>query len=112
MDTRQIDARIWVAGQLGPADMEQAAQAGFTLLVCNRPDNEHGPGQPEFAAVAAAAEAAGITARHIPFGGEGPHPGQPEELARLLAGHEGKVLLYCRSGARSASLYNLARALA
>lgn len=112
MDIRQIDARVWVAGQLGPADIEQVAQAGFSLLVCNRPDNEHGPGQPEFADVAAAAGAAGITARQIAFGGEGPHPGQPEELAQLLAAHDGKVLLYCRSGARSASLYALARALA
>lgn len=112
MDTRQIDARIWVGDQLGPEDIPEVTAEGFALLVCNRPDHEHEPGQPTFAAVAEAAAAAGIEARMIAFGGEGPHPGQPEELAQLLAATEGKVLLYCRSGARSAMLYNLARALA
>lgn len=111
METRQIDDRIWVASQIGPEDIDAVRAAGFTLLVCNRPDHEHGPDQPSFAAVAAAAAAAGIEARHIPFGGEGPHPGQPEELAHLLGEQGGKVLLYCRSGARSTTLYNLARAI-
>lgn len=110
METKQIDAQVWVAGQLGPADMEQVAQAGFTLLVCNRPDHEEGPGQPAFADVARAATAAGIEAHQIAFGGEGPHPGQAAELAQLLDRHRGKALLYCRSGARSASLYALSRA--
>ena len=112
MDRRQIDTRIWVADQLGPEDIAEVAAEGFALLVCNRPDNEHGPGQPSFDSVAEAAGAAGIEARQIAFGGEGPHPGQPEELARLLATTEGRILLYCRAGARSTALYHLARALA
>jgi len=112
MDRRQIDARIWVSDQLDPGDIPAVAAEGFALLVCNRPDDEHGPGQPSFASVAGAARAAGIAAHQIAFGGEGPHPGQAAELARLLAAHDGKVLLYCRSGARSTTLYNLARALA
>lgn len=111
MNRRQIDARIWVADQLGPEDIAEVAAEGFALLVCNRPDNEHGPDQPSFASVAEAAGAAGIATRKIAFGGEGPHPGQAEELAQLLATTEGKVLLYCRSGARSTTLYNLARAI-
>lgn len=112
MDRRQIDTRIWVADQIGPEDMAEVAAEGFALLVCNRPDHEHGPDQPTFASVAEAANAAGIEAHLIAFGSEGPHPGQPEELAQLIAKTEGKVLLYCRSGARSAMLYNLARTLA
>lgn len=112
METKQIDARAWVAGQIGPADVAQVAREGFKVLVCNRPDHEHEPDQPAFADVAAAAQAAGIEARLIAFGGEGPAPGQAEELAHLLSEHEGKVLLYCRSGARSAMLYEIARTMA
>ncbi len=112
MDMRQLDARVSVSGQIGPDDIAAVAAAGFRALVCNRPDDEHGPGQPPFAEVASAARAAGMTAHHIPFGGEGPHPGQAEELARVLAQTEGPVFLYCRSGARSSTLYARALALA
>lgn len=111
MDMRQIDERVSVSGQIGPEDIAAVAAAGFKAVICNRPDDEHGPGQPSFAAVAAAARAAGLTAHHIPFGAEGPHPGQAEEVAAVLAATDGPVFFYCRSGARSTNIYGRARAL-
>lgn len=111
MDMRQIDDRVSVSGQIGPEDIAAVAGAGFKAVICNRPDHEHGPGQPTFAAVAAAAQAAGLRAYHIPFGSEGPHPGQPEEVAAVLAETDGPVFFYCRSGARSTGIYGRALAL-
>jgi len=109
MEMRQLDDRVSVSGQIGPEDVPEIAAAGFKALICNRPDDEHGPGQPPFAQVAAAARAAGMTAFHIPFtGATGPLPGQAEEVAAVLAQTDGPVFLYCRSGARSTTIYGQA----
>ena len=103
-----LDVKTLVAGQIGPADLPAIAAAGVTLVVNNRPDHEE-PGQPESAAVRAAAEAAGLTYRDLPIAG-GIAPAQAEAMAELLDGSEGKTLLFCRSGTRSTFLWALARA--
>lgn len=112
MEMRKIDDRVSVSGQIGPADIAAIAAAGFKAVICNRPDHEHGPGQPTFAEVAAAAQAAGLTAHHIPFGGAGPTPDQVAETAAVLSATKGPVFMYCRSGARSTGIYQRATALA
>lgn len=112
MDIRELDDRVSVSGQIGPEDVAEIAAAGYKAIICNRPDDEHGPDQPSFASVAAAAQAAGIKAFHIPFNGAtGPLPGQAEEVAAVLAETEGPVFMYCRSGARSTGIYGQALAL-
>ena len=111
MDMRKLDDRVSVSGQIGPDDIAAVAAAGFKAVICNRPDDEHGPGQPAFADVAAAAQAAGMTAHHIPFGGEGPSPEQVAQTAAVLKATGGPVFMYCRSGARSTGLYQRALGL-
>lgn len=106
---RALDDRTLVAGQIGPEDVTEAAASGVTIVVNNRPDGEE-PGQPAGAAIEAAARAAGIGYRHLPVEG-GITPGQAGELAALLDDAQGKALLFCRSGTRSAYLWALARAL-
>jgi uncharacterized protein (TIGR01244 family) len=103
-----LDAKTLVAGQIRPADIPAVAAAGVTLVVNNRPDIEE-PGQPESAAVRAAAEAAGLTYRDLPIAGS-IAPAQAEAMAELLEGAGGKTLLFCRSGTRSTFLWALARA--
>ena len=102
-----LDQRTLVAGQIDPADLPSIAAAGVTVVVNNRPDHEE-PGQPEGAAIRAAAEAAGLAYRELPGAG-GISPAQAEALAGLLDGAEGKTLLFCRSGTRSTFLWALAR---
>ena len=103
-----LDAKTLVAGQIRPADISAVAAAGVTLVVNNRPDFEE-PGQPESAAVRAAAESASLTYRDLPIAGSIAPP-QAEALAKMLDGAEGKTLLFCRSGTRSTFLWALARA--
>src|SRR4030095_6323279 len=63
-----IDAGTLVAGQISTADFPAIAAAGVSTIVNNRPDGEE-PGQPAGAEIEAAARAAGIDYRHIPFSG-------------------------------------------
>lgn len=104
---KQLDPQTSVSGQLDPADIPGLVESGVTLLVCNRPDSED-PGQPPLAAIARAAQSAGVQVVHLPFQG-GMIPAEfPAELAALLTQHQ-RVHAYCRSGTRSTYLWALAR---
>lgn len=108
---RQIADQVCVAPQLGPEAMAEAARLGFRSVVNNRPDFEHGPDQPTSAALAAAANSAGLEYRHLPVDGGWQSPEQIAAMAALLKELPQPVLLFCRSGARSTKLYHQAQAL-
>ncbi len=104
----QLSADVCVAGQLDPAAMAWAAQAGFKSVINNRPDFEGGPEQPSSAAMQAAALAAGLRYVWLPVA---PSVQTEQEIARfaeLLNELPKPVLAYCRSGARSGKLYRAA----
>jgi sulfide:quinone oxidoreductase len=102
---RQIAAEYFVAPQLGPEHMAVAAQMGFRTVINNRPDHEHGPGQPTHAEIEAAARAAGLSYHFVPTDGSASNPADIAALAALLPTVQGPVLAFCRSGNRSAGLY-------
>jgi uncharacterized protein (TIGR01244 family) len=108
MDVKQIAADVSVAGQIGVEDIAALRAAGFRSIICNRPEGESADQTPSDA-VHAAAAAAGLEFRYIPVS---PMTGITadnlqgtmdalEELPR-------PILAYCRSGARSANLYQAA----
>jgi uncharacterized protein (TIGR01244 family) len=103
-----IATDVCVAPQLTPDAMAEAARAGFRSVVNNRPDFEHGPGQPSSAEMAAAAEAAGLQYRHLPVAGGYQSPEEVAAMAALLQELPRPLLMFCRSGARSAHLFQLA----
>jgi sulfide:quinone oxidoreductase len=103
-----IAADVCVAPQLTPDAMAEAARAGFRSVVNNRPDFEHGPGQPSSAEMAAAAAAAGLQYRHLPVAGGYQSPEEVAAMAALLQELPRPLLMFCRSGARSARLFQLA----
>lgn len=110
-DIRKIDDRISVAPQITPSDVGEIARLGFVAIVNNRPDDEE-PGQPEGAAIRAAAEAAGLGYTAIPITHAGfSHP-QVAAMVAALDAAGGPVLAYCRSGTRSCNLWALASATA
>lgn len=111
LPVREIATGIYVAPQLDAAAMAEAARAGFQSVVNNRPDFEHGHDQPTNAAMAAAAETAGLTYRFLPVAGGYQSPQEIEAFARMLPTLPRPVLLFCRSGARSTRLYLAAQAL-
>ena len=109
-DFRQVTPDFAVAPQLTREDIAAAAAAGFKTLVNNRPDGEQ-PGQLTAAEAKAAAEAAGLSYRAIPFAGS-PPPAVVAEMEALFAEAETPILAYCRSGTRSITAWALAQALA
>ena len=103
-----IAADVCVAPQLRPEAMVEAARAGFRSVVNNRPDYEEGAGQPTSAMIEAAAIAAGLQYRHLPVSPKDQTPEQAAAMARLLQELPRPLLMFCRSGARSTRLYQLA----
>ena len=101
---KQLDSTTFVSGQIAPHEI---ASLGVTTIINNRPDGEE-PGQPTSDAIEAAARAAGVDYRHIPVAGGISLP-QVAAMADALAGADGPVLAFCRSGTRSAYLWAMAR---
>lgn len=103
-----ITSDIAVAPQITPQDCAGAAAAGFTAIICNRPDDES-PGQPSAAEIATAASAAGLRFAHIPVDASGIGEAQIAAMAAEMA-VGGPMLAYCRSGTRSTHLWAMAAA--
>lgn len=110
-DIRRIDDQISVAPQLFPEELAEVAALGFKGVVNNRPDDEE-PGQPNDAAMRAAAEAAGLAYTSIPITHSGFSHSQIDAMAAALDAANGPVLAYCRSGTRSCNLWALTTAKA
>lgn len=109
LPVQAIAADVCVAPQLTPDAMAQAAKLGFKSVVNNRPDYEGGPDQPTSADIEAAARAAGLEYRFLPVAGGYQSPDEASHMARLLQELPRPLLMFCRSGARSARLYGLAQ---
>lgn len=104
---KQLDGRTLVSGQITAADLPAAKAEGVTLVVNNRPDGED-PGQPTSAEIEAAARAAGLDYCHIPIA-RGLGPTDIELMRGAMArASDGKLLVYCRSGMRSALAWAVA----
>jgi uncharacterized protein (TIGR01244 family) len=102
---RAMSPDVCVASQLTPEAMAEAARAGFRSVVNNRPDFEHGRDQPTNAEIEAAAHAAGLEYRFLPVAGGFQTPEQIAAFARLLEELPRPILVFCRSGSRSANLF-------
>lgn len=105
-----LSADVSVSPQLMPGDLAEAARQGFGLVINNRPDGE-APDQPADEAIRAAAVAQGLSYAAIPVGPAGLSIEMVEQCAALLRDSETPVLMFCRSGTRSANLATLAAAL-
>ena len=97
-------------GQLMPEDLAEVAAMGYQSVINNRPDGEGGPGQPTSAQMAQAAQAAGLTYAYLPVVPGMITPDQARSFAQWLGQQPGPVLAFCRSGARSTQLREMARA--
>ncbi|MBU2958802.1 TIGR01244 family sulfur transferase [Paracoccus sp. 1_MG-2023] len=108
MDLRQINPNLAVSPQILPEDVPALADAGFKVLVNNRPDDEVGP-EVDHEAMAKAAADAGMSYHYLPF-----QPGQitPDLISDFgtAIASGGPVVAYCRSGNRSTVLWALNQA--
>ena len=101
----QLVPGVLVSGQIQPDDLAGAADLGVRRVINNRPDDEE-PGQPASAEIEAAARAAGLDYVHAPARGL---PDAAVVAAVEAALEDGApVLLFCKSGMRSAAAWALA----
>lgn len=108
MDLRQLSPTLAVSAQIQPSDVKALAEAGFKVLVNNRPDNEVDAAI-DHQAMEEAAAAAGMRYHYLPF-----HPGQitPQLISDFGAAisDQGPAIAYCRSGNRCTVLWALNQA--
>ena len=102
----QVTPRYAVAPQIDPADAAEISAAGFTDVICNRPDEEVPPN------VAAEALEAALTAAGVRFHVNPVRNGALTEVevarqAEVIGEAQGPVLAYCRSGTRSTIVWAL-----
>jgi len=109
MDIRKLAEGIAIAPQLQPGDMAALAKAGYGTIICNRPDGE-APDQPGHAEMTAAAQAAGLEYVYIPISGGEFSEASIAAFAAALHDQPGPAVAYCRSGARSTTLWALSQA--
>ena len=109
MNEIKLEQHLAVSGQIDVNDVARIAAAGYRVLVNNRPDGEE-PGQPPQAAIAAAAEAAGLNYYYLPVNAVN-YPGPDLELLRELFDDSAHpVFAYCRTGTRCTNLWVTSRA--
>ncbi|GAM98718.1 sulfide-quinone reductase [alpha proteobacterium U9-1i] len=106
---RQVTPDFFVASQLSPVDMAEAAALGIKLVINNRPEGESAE-QASGTEMKAAAEAAGIAYQALPFVMP-PPPGVVAATAQVIEDAPGPVLAYCRTGTRSVTAWAMAQAL-
>ncbi len=109
LDIRHLTSEFAVSPQIEPADLSVIAEAGFRHVICNRPDSEN-PAALQFAAMAPAAEAAGLTLSYHPI----THQGLTAEIIAAqksaMSKLDGPILAYCASGTRSSIVWSYANA--
>ena len=107
MSFKQLSATVSVAPQLSGQDIETAARLGFGTIISNRPDDEDA-GQMSAAEAAARAGRLGLAFVHVPVVSGAISPADIAAMRGALAAAEGRVLAFCRSGTRSATIWALA----
>lgn len=109
MQIRHITPRYAVAAQIDPEDLGQIAAAGFTTIICNRPDEEVAPSH-RADAIEIAAQNAGLAFHRLPLTHQTMTPDRIGAQRAVIEGADGPVLAYCASGTRSSVAWSLGQA--
>lgn len=109
MEPRQITSRYFVSPQIDPQDLAAAAEAGFTTVICNRPNSEVPPSH-QSDAIAAAAKAAGLEFQVLELTHQTMTPDNIARQRDMIAASSGPVLAYCASGTRCSIIWALGQA--
>lgn len=106
---RWLKTGFLVRGQMTPADVDKAAEAGFRTIIDLRPNSEE-PGQPSAEEMSEAAKRSSLTFHYVPV----PRSGIPDEaiaeMKTILEQVQEPVVMYCRSGMRATRTWALAEA--
>ena len=109
MDIRALTPTYAVSPQISPSDLHAIKAAGFTTVICNRPDGEIPPDH--YAQVMqAAAQAAGLDFVINPVISGALTLDNVTAQGAAIAAAQGPVLAYCASGNRSSVVWALSQA--
>lgn len=106
---RKITEHFFVAPQISVEDVAAAREAGFDVMIMNRPAGET-PDQPDNQDIVDAIAAQNMVFLHIPIIAPPEIPDMNATLAALDEFEGKKILAFCRSGTRSATLWAYAMA--
>lgn len=109
MEIRPLSPRYSVSPQVSAEDIPAMVEAGITLLICNRPDEEVPPSH-QAAAIGQAAQAAGLRFEILPLTHQTMTPDNVARQSALIDGAKGPVLAYCASGTRCSVVWALGQA--
>ncbi len=109
MSVRPLDPKFHVTGQIMAEDMAEIARAGYTAVICMRPDGEGGPMQPASDQMQKAASAAGLAYHYLPARPGAITPDIAARVKEIITKTEGPILAYCASGGRCTTAYEMAR---
>ncbi len=110
MRVLQLAPNVFVSGQLYEHDVRLAAKQGVRTIMNNRPDGE-APGQPLSADLAKVAEELGMTYVDHPIVLRQVTREDVEEFGRVCEQLDRPLLIFCRSGARSTKMWEMAEDL-
>lgn len=109
MEIRQLAANYAVSPQIDPADIAAIKAAGFTTIICNRPDVEIPPSH-HAEVVKELADAAGLKFVVIPVTHQGLNAEIVTQQRNAIEASDGPVFAYCASGTRCSIVWALGQA--
>ena len=110
MRVLELAPQVYASGQLFEQDLKLAAKQGVRSIMNNRPDGE-APGQPLSAELAKVAEDLGMTYVYFPVNLRSTTAQDVEAFAKACDELERPLLIFCRSGARTTRIWEMAECL-
>ena len=109
MDIRPLSPTFAVSPQIGVEDIPAIVAAGYTTIICNRPDAEVPPSH-QAQAIGAAATAAGLNFIVKPVTHQGLNMELIADQKASMDAADGPILAYCASGTRSSIVWSFSQA--
>ncbi|MDX8347782.1 TIGR01244 family sulfur transferase [Cognatiyoonia sp. IB215446] len=109
MDIRQLSPTHAVSPQIAVEDIPAIAEAGFTTIICNRPDAEVPPSH-QSATIETAAQAAGLNFVVNPVTHQSLNMDMVAAQKAAIDAADGPTLAYCASGTRCSIVWSLTQA--
>lgn len=106
-EIRRVTEIFSVAPQIDIDDFKQIKNAGYALVVNNRPDGESFGQMTSMTAQEKATEH-GLDYQYLPIASPTDMLNRADALIKAVINAKGPVLAYCRSGTRSVSLWSIA----
>ena len=110
MRVLELAPQVYASGQLFEQDLRLAAKQGVRSIMNNRPDGES-IGQPSSADIAKVAEELGMAFVHFPVDPKSITRQNAEAFSKACDELERPLLIFCRSGARSTRIWEMAESM-